>query len=123
MTTNVGPIGGRAAHAERLIVQAAEELAKEDRVQASEKAWGAVAHQLKAIADRRGWRYEDHADVYDIIRRVVAETGDTEIRLLFSVAAALRRNFYLDTMPISELGFEIDTVKDLLAKLRAAETA
>ena len=118
MTTNAGPIEGHDVHAGRLIAQAEEELAREDRVQASEKAWGAVAHQLKAIAELRGWKYEDHADTYDIIRRLVAETGDAEIRLLFSVAAALHRNFYLDTMPISELGFEIGTVRELLARLR-----
>ena len=120
MTTNAGPIEGHDVHAGRLIAQAEEELAREDRLQASEKAWGAVAHQLKAIAELRGWEYEDHSDTYDIIRRLVAETGDTEMRLLFSAAAALHRNFYLDTMPISELGFEIGAVKELLAKLRAA---
>ncbi len=123
MTTNAGPIEGHDVHAGRLIAQAEEELAREDRLQASEKAWGAVAHQLKAIAELRGWRYERHVDTYDIIRRLVAETGDDDIRLLFSVATNLHRNFYMDLVPIPDIRYEIDKVKELLAKLRAAETA
>lgn len=38
-----------------------------DLLQASEKAWGAVAHRLKAIANRRNLRHSSHRDYYMII--------------------------------------------------------
>ena len=45
-----------------LLQQAEEELDKGDVLQASEKIWLSVAHELKAIAQHRGWnhRYHNH---------------------------------------------------------------
>lgn len=45
-----------------LLQQAEDELDKGDVLQASEKIWLAVAHELKAIAQHRGWnhRYHNH---------------------------------------------------------------
>jgi hypothetical protein len=45
-----------------LLHQGEEELDKGDVLQASEKIWLAVAHELKAIAQHRGWnhRYHNH---------------------------------------------------------------
>ena len=54
-------------HSERLIRHAEEQLAKGDRLQASEKAWGAVVHRLKDIADQRGWKYSTHADGHAVM--------------------------------------------------------
>ena len=48
-----GPIESQFVHSLRLIRHAQDELDRGDRLQASEKAWGAVAHQLKAIANDR----------------------------------------------------------------------
>ena len=55
------PIEDHAVHSDRLIRHAWEQLEQGDRLQASEKAWGAVAHALKDIAARRGWRNRAHA--------------------------------------------------------------
>ena len=41
------PIEDHAVHSDRLIRHAWEQLEQGDRLQASEKAWGAVAHALK----------------------------------------------------------------------------
>lgn len=54
------PIEDHAVHSDRLIRHAWEQLEQGDRLQASEKAWGAVAHALKDIAARRGWRNRTH---------------------------------------------------------------
>ena len=37
------------------------ELEEGHRLQASEKAWAAVAHTLKALAQERGWNHASHA--------------------------------------------------------------
>ena len=48
-----GPIETHQIHSERLMRHAEEQLAKGDRLQASEKAWGVAAHRLKEFADQR----------------------------------------------------------------------
>ena len=49
MTTQ--PIESHEVHSARLLGHAREMLAKGDRLQASEKVWGAVAHGIKALAE------------------------------------------------------------------------
>ena len=44
----------------RFIIQARKHLDEGDRLQAGEKAWGAIAQNLKAIGELRGWRHDSH---------------------------------------------------------------
>ena len=44
------PVETRIAHCRRLLEHAAELIAQGDRLQASEKLWGAAAHRIKALA-------------------------------------------------------------------------
>ena len=115
------PIESHAAHSERLIFHAELELAQGDRLQASEKAWGYVAHRIKHIAQRRNWKYTNHSHVFAIMDQLVAETGDPELDGLFSFANNLHRNFYADEKPIAQVEYEIGMVKRLLAKLSQIE--
>ena len=111
------PIESHAIHSARLIAHAEIELAKGDRLQASEKAWGAVAHRIKVIASERGWEYESHRQVYGIVERLADEIDNEELRTLFSAATSLHQNYYIDAVPIRQLEFEIAKVKQLLAML------
>ena len=121
MTTMAIPIESHDVHSRRLIAHAEIELEKGDRLQASEKAWGAVAHRLKAIADRRGWEYVTHRQVFDIIRRIADELGDPQILVLFYAANGLHQNYYVDAQPIESLREQIGMAKDLLAILDLVE--
>ena len=56
----------RRAMALWFLDHAEDELVKGNRLQASEKAWAAVAQQLKAIAEQRGWIHESHYRNHDI---------------------------------------------------------
>lgn len=105
-------------HSDRLMRHAHRELANGDRLQASEKAWGAVAHGIKAVAARRGWRYETHSDAFNIIQRLVEETGDREFRLLFGVANNLHKNYYIDGMPPEEILQWLEDVEELVDMLK-----
>ena len=120
MTTAV-PIETYDVHSRRLIAHAEIELAKGDRLQASKKAWGAVAHRLKAIADRRGWEYVTHRQVFGIVERLADELGDPRIEVLFYAANGLHRNYYVDAQPIESLRRQIGMAKDLLAILDLVE--
>ena len=116
------PIEPYTTDSRRLIEHAEEELVKGDRLQASEKAWGAVAHQLKAIADRRGWEYEQHIQVYGIVDRLAEETEDpVTVRRLFAIANGLHKNYYVDATPLNAIEYQISEVKTLLEFLTRPE--
>ena len=80
----------------KYLSQAAEELARKDLCQASEKGWGAASQVLKALASERGWRPKRHNNLYEAVRQLVAETNDEEFRVLFGMAGELHTNFYED---------------------------
>ena len=101
-----------------LIRQAEDELRNGDRLQASEKGWGAAAHAVKAVAERRGWRYSSHAMLIGIVRRLAVESGGQEIRRLFDVAATLHTNFYEHWMIEEDVEQRLEDVKELLELLR-----
>ena len=108
------PIESHAVHSERLLRHAEEQLTNGDRLQASEKAWGAVAHQLKGIAEQRGWSYRTHADVFRIVDRLSREMREPRLKTLFAVANGLHQNFNEDAMELDYVRSEIDGVKELL---------
>ncbi len=89
-------------HAElshRLIEQANYEMhTMGDRVQASDKASGAVAQVVKAIAEDRNWRHSSHNLRRDIIDLVADEFGQPELRHLQAIADQLHENYYEDRL-------------------------
>lgn len=90
------PIESHDIHSRRLIQHAEEMLEAGDRLQASEKAWGAVAHRLKVIADARGWKYETVTDACTVVLNLAREQRNPQIRTLFDVALGLHINYYGD---------------------------
>ena len=103
----------------RFITQAEAELRAGDEMQACEKAWGAVAHAMKAVAERHRWRHETHADLFRVVDNIVRLTGDPEIRLFFNNANALHKNFYEGRMGYEHIARSMERVKRLLTKLDA----
>ena len=92
-----------------------------DRLQASEKAWGAVAHRLKVVADNRSLRYETHADASRVIRSLTTEQGNPRIRTLFDVAQLMHMNYYKDAWAIDYIRDQLKDVKELLVILERIE--
>ncbi|MCY3603464.1 MAG: hypothetical protein OXH12_10340 [Chloroflexi bacterium] len=83
----------------RLLGQAQEEFDKGDRLQASEKAWGAAAHAMKAAAERRGWNHHNHGLLFLVAAQLADDAGNPELRRLFSIASSLHQNYYEDWQP------------------------
>ena len=121
MTLRYEPIEAHYVHSQRLIQHAGEKLAEGDRIQASEKAWGAVARYFKHLAAQRSWRYVTHADAFTISDRLAAELGEPRIKVLFSIANGMHGNFYQDQKSLDHIGQEIEEVKVLLDILRRAD--
>ena len=101
-------------HAEisrRLMLQANHELAaKGDRVQVSDKAAGAVAHAVKAIAEDRQWRHGSHNLRREIMDLLAAEFSLPELTYLQAIADQLHDNFYEDLMHNSQVKERLDSI-------------
>ncbi len=103
----------------QLIEHAEEELRSGESLQASEKAWGAVVHRLKAIARQRDWAHGGHYQLYQMVDRLVEETGDNALGRFFKVAESLHANFYNNFMTDTAVRTGVEDVTLLLDKLSA----
>ena len=96
---------------DHLLRRAKEEFDKGDLLQASEKSWGAVSQHLKALATERGEKHRDHSEIRQVAQELAKETGNPEIRELFSHAESLHSNFY-------EAHMDEETVRDGMDRAR-----
>ena len=112
----------RAGDARRLLAQAHYELHKKgDRLQASDKASGAVAHAVKAIGCDRQWRHNSHNLRRQIVNLLAAEFGQPELTVLQWAADQVHDNFYEDRLyewELSEYLSRITNGMDLLWEVR-----
>ncbi len=103
--------------ARELLAKAEVAVDQDDLLQASEKGWGAAAHVVKGYAQRRGWPHNGHRMLYQAVNRLGQETGDGQLRVLFSVASALHSNFYENWMPKEMVAADLGQVREFLNKL------
>ena len=99
------------------LAKASSALADDDLLQASEKGWGAAAHMVKGLAQRRGWQHGGHRELYQAVNRLAQETGDLEIRDFFNAASALHSNFHEHWMPKEAIEHNLLRVREFLDKL------
>ena len=90
-----------------------------DSLQASEKAWGAVAHCLKSIARRRNWPSGSH-QALSVIKNRLAEESDNPARItsLYRSAEWLHKNFYEDWLANDVVERYIGDVRELITLLQ-----
>ena len=108
----------RRTISQRFIQHAREELAKGNRLQAGEKAWGAVAQYLKIIGGTRGWRHNSHRNLEYIARRMLDEypehnTGNLT-QALFAVYYNGHKNFYDNRATDEEVAEVVDNTESLV---------
>ena len=103
----------------QLLAKADQEISEGDLLQASEKLWGAAAHMVKAVAQNRGWEHSSHRALYQVISRLVGETGDGELRDLFLIASQLHANFYEGWLLPEDVEAEQPRVRELVRRLEA----
>ena len=106
-------------HSERLMSHAQEQLDRKDRLQASEKAWGAAAHALKALAKERGWPNTTHKHLGRAIQRLKAENpfDADRIQVLWLAAQSAHSNFYEDTLALEDIEGAIKSARELRYRL------
>lgn len=92
------------------LAQAADEFARQDYRQASEKGWGAAAQVVKAAAEERGWDHGRHGQLFRVVRLLAEETGQQELRAQFAVAGELHANFYEGFLDPEDVDFYLQRV-------------
>ena len=117
-------IADRRAISMRFLSEAARELRGGSRLQAGEKAWGAIVHHLKAIAEERGWHHKSHRQIEYISRQIVAELQDIELsEALSDVYYKGHQNFYENEWGFDDLREVIRAAESALPKLAALQEA
>ena len=102
-----------------LMDQAEWEFGQGDLIQASEKAWGAAAQFLKALAIQRGWRHGSHYLLKRTTDELTDETGNPEIESLFGIGERLHANFYEAFRTEGEVRADIDAMQRYIRILEA----
>lgn len=105
---------------DEFLAHAREEFNKGDYLQAAEKAWGAVAHLVNAIAIQRGWKVGTHRRLTENFSRINGADGEPSDRrrLLFGSAQTLHANFYREFMSENEVRAGINDATELVAALK-----
>ena len=105
---------------QELMQQAHDEFAQGDFRQASEKAWGAAAQGVKALAEERGWHHDSHGLLFDVVGQVSDERRGRPVRVRFRAAQELHTNFYENWLEDYEVAESIAKVERLLPELERA---
>ncbi len=105
-------------HAEALLRK--NPMTGADRLQVSEKVWGAVTHTLKAIAATRGWVFHT-ARATDSMRAYLRkQSEDRRINELFGYVRSLHENFYQDRYSKQYLSDGVAAARELNRRLWTA---
>ena len=96
-----------------------QEFADGDRLQASEKLWGAATQALMAVAQQQGWPYGSHQALKASARRLADEHNDRQILVGFRTAEKFHANFYHDFMVDFDLDDERPDVHDFVHRVLA----
>ncbi len=115
----------RRAMGRRFILEAREELEGGNRLQAGEKAWGAVAQHLKIIGDDRGWKHGSHRQLESIGHHIRAEYPDYDsgdfATAMSNAYLKGHKNFYENWLDTDEVEETIEGVEKVLPVLESIE--
>ncbi len=88
------------------LVRSDRYFAIEDRLQGSEKLWGAAAHAILAVSRARRWRLGSHSRLRENADRLSTELGEPIISEDFQVAERFHANYYHGYMTDSDIDIE-----------------
>ena len=114
------PPEARRVMGERLIKQARHELDAADRLQAGEKAWGAVVQFLKIIGERRGWGHTSNRQLQSLGSHLAAEYPEHGAQLATALSNAYHKgheNFYENRRRRREVREAVEGIEEVLPVL------
>ena len=114
----------RRAIARRYILQSRRYLEQGDRLQAGEKAWGAVAQSLKTIAELRGWPHNSHQLIENTAYQMVTEFLTLYPDLGQAISDVYHnghRNFYENQTSFALMRQTVQSAEEALAVLETLQ--
>ena len=107
-----------------MIIHAREELESGNRLQAGEKAWGAVVQPLKAVAEQRGWPHQSHRDVREVGFQIALEYGldPAQVDAMTDAYRVGHENFYENHRSVEQLADMIGRVEGIAPFLNSLTT-
>ena len=106
-----------AAISQRLLAEAQRELDLGDVIQASEKAWGAAAHAIKAVSEKRGWYHQGHHRLDASVHYIVSERSQEDLLGWYNTVGALHRNYYEHELYGDTVQLAIDATRRFVAEM------
>ena len=98
------------------LVKAREYFDAGDFEQASEKAWGAAALMVKAVAQARGENHYSHNQLREFVETLADETGDDGLSDLYATAESLHKNFYENRFGVRTIRRRLRSVEHFVDK-------
>ena len=90
-----------------------------DKLQASEKLWGAATHAVMAAAVQRNWPCRTHRALKLAVDQLADEFQDNSLRGGFGLAEKFHKNFYHDEMEDFEISSDRPEVHRFVHRLLA----
>ena len=122
MSSQTSDADDYAAISRQFVAHAREQLAQGDRLQASEKVWGAANYALKAVAIQRGWRHREQRTIFAIANQLSEEMQDPSYSARLLNAQAIHYNFYDDYLGEDDIIRGIESVAGYVAELERVRT-
>ena len=122
-SSSVSDADDYAAISRQFVAHAREQLAQGDRLQASEKVWGAANYALKAVAIQRGWRHRGQRTIFAIANQLSEESRDPSYAGGLLNARAIHYNFYDNDLDDDDVSRGIESVADYVAELDRVRSA
>ena len=113
-----------AAISQRLLRQAQEELDADDLIQASEKAWGAAAHAVKAVAEKWGWYHQGHFRLNAAVDYISFERNRQDLNDLYLHPNLMHFNYYEHELAEDKVQIAINATRTFveeMEKIRAED--
>ena len=102
---------------QRSLKHAQEQLDRGDTVQASEKAYGAVAQAAKSYGELRGWNHYNHYRVGLIYDQLSDEEEDVTLTTDFGIVESLHNNFFEYELPTNRVRGTLELAARLIGRL------
>ena len=104
---------------DRFLVHAHEEFDKGHRLQAGNKAYGAVVQYLKVIAGSRGWPHKSNRDFREVAGQIAAESDNGELGTELGTVYFLgHENYYENSRTQREVREAVAAADSALPKLK-----
>ena len=106
-----------AAIGARLLREAQRELDLGDFVQSSEKAWGAAAHSIKAVAEKWGWYHQGHYRLNATVAFIAQHWDMEHLLILYASPSIMHTNYYEHELDMTTLQIYINTTKTFVGEM------